>query len=160
VARNDLTTGIQQSVLDRLVGGGESMHWEASLEQLKSALRRDLEWLLNTRRTIVPLPEDAEELPSSVFNFGLPDLTSMSKDDPETRHRLLRYVEEAVGRFEPRLTDVRVSIMLDESRERRELHFMIEGLLRRDPVPEEVAFDTVLRIVTGEIEVRGDADEK
>jgi type VI secretion system protein ImpF len=92
---------------------------------------------------------------SSAFTFGLPDLTSMSKDDPETRQRLLRLVQEAVERFEPRLGDVRVALMRAPSVEQRELHFLIEGVLRRDPSPEQVAFDTVLRIVTGEIDVMG-----
>jgi type VI secretion system protein ImpF len=154
--RPERTPGIQQSVIDRLIdegpGGGEA-EWEASLEQLKSALRRDLEWLLNTRRTIVDLPDGTSELARSAFNFGLPDLTSMSKDDPESQHRLLRMVEEAVESFEPRLGNVRVSLMRAPSGERRELHFLIEGVLRRDSAPEQVAFDTVLRIVTGEIDV-------
>jgi type VI secretion system protein ImpF len=148
--------GIQLSVLDRLIDGPDvGAAWDASLEQLKTALRRDLEWLLNTRRTIVELPDGTEELMSSAFTFGLPDLTSMSKDDPETRQRLLRLVQEAVERFEPRLGDVRVALMRAPSVEQRELHFLIEGVLRRDPSPEQVAFDTVLRIVTGEIDVMG-----
>lgn len=165
MAHGDPTYGIQQSVLDRLLEGDgpgrdESVQWEASLAQLKGAVRRDLEWLLNTRRSIVPLPEDSEELARSAFYFGLPDLTSMSKDDPETQYRLLKYVEEAIVRFEPRLADVRVSLAMDDEGKRRELHFLIQALLRRDPMPEEVAFDTVLSIVTGEIEVRGEVDEK
>lgn len=149
--------GVQLSVLDRLIDDRPDVgpEWDASLEQLKTGLRRDLEWLLNTRRTIVELPEGTEELAASTFTFGLPDLTSMSKDDPETRQRLLRLVQEAVERFEPRLGDVRVALMRAPSVEQRELHFLIEGVLRRDPSPEQVAFDTVLRIVTGEIDVMG-----
>lgn len=162
---SDISTGIQPSVLDRLLDDGTSAsdaagYWDASIEQLKRALRRDLEWLLNTRRTIVPLPDIADELERSAFYFGLPDLTSMSKDNPETQYRLLKFVEEAVTRFEPRLADVRVSLAADDGGKRRELHFLIEGILRRDPMPEEIAFDTVLSIVTGEIEVKGEADEK
>jgi type VI secretion system protein ImpF len=144
-------------VLDRLIDERPDVgsEWDASLEELKTGLRRDLEWLLNTRRTIVALPEGLEELTTSAFTFGLPDLTSMSKDDPETRARLLRLVQEAVERFEPRLGNVRVALMRAPSVEQRELHFLIEGVLRRDPSPEQVAFDTVLRIVTGEIDVMG-----
>jgi type VI secretion system protein ImpF len=151
-------------VLDRLVDDGsapgDEFDPERSFERMKIALRRDLEWLLNTRRTMLLPPEGTEELEESVYTFGLPDLTSMSKDDPETQYRLLRFVEEAIARFEPRLSNVRVSLMRDAIAERRELHFLIEGMLRRDPTPEQVAFDTVLRIVTGEIDVMPESDAK
>jgi type VI secretion system protein ImpF len=157
--RPDRPRPVQLSVLDRLVDDGsapgDEFDPERSFERMKIALRRDLEWLLNTRRTMLLPPEGTEELEESVYTFGLPDLTSMSKDDPETRQRLLRLVQEAVERFEPRLGDVRVALMRAPSVEQRELHFLIEGVLRRDPSPEQVAFDTVLRIVTGEIDVMG-----
>jgi type VI secretion system protein ImpF len=164
MARERVQRTVQQSVLDRLIGG-EDAHpadgayaWADSVQQLKTAVRRDIEWLLNTRRIAEPAPDACEELRNSVYHFGIPDLTSLSKDAPETRVRLLRYVEEAVRLFEPRLENVRVAFSAEGTEERRQLHFVIEGLLRMDPNPEQVAFDTVLEIASGEIAVRGEAD--
>src|SRR5690242_1597363 len=55
-----------------------------SVDRLKTALQRDLEWLLNARRAITPVPDDCEHVARSVFTFGLPDITSMSKDSRES----------------------------------------------------------------------------
>ena len=49
-----------------------------SMRELKAALRRDLEWLLNTRQPLDAPPEGASELVRSLYNYGLPDITSMS----------------------------------------------------------------------------------
>jgi type VI secretion system protein ImpF len=164
MAKSKAQRTVQQSVLDRLLGIEDSLPsddayaWAQSVELLKQAVRRDLEWLLNTRRIAEPAPAQYEEVRKSVYHYGIPDLTSLSKDSPETRKRLLRYVEEAIQTFEPRLEDIRVSVSSVDGDERRELHFIIEGLLRMDPNPEQVAFDTVLEIASGEIAVRGTID--
>jgi type VI secretion system protein ImpF len=164
MARERARRTVQQSVLDRLLGtedalpGDDSYAWAQSVDLLKQAVRRDIEWLLNTRRIAEPAPEQYEELRRSVYHFGIPDLTSLSKDAPETRSRLLRYVEEGIRDFEPRLANVRVSFAERDGEDHRELHFIIEGLLRLDPNPEQVAFDTVLEIASGEIAVKGIAN--
>src|SRR5690606_42141681 len=49
-----------------------------SLRQLKVGLRRDLEWLLNARRTPEEIPGDAPNLERSVFAYGLPDISHYS----------------------------------------------------------------------------------
>jgi len=36
------------------------------------------------------------------------------------------------------------------------LRFQIQGLLRIDPAPERVTFDTVLELTSGEYQVKGD----
>jgi len=40
---------------------------------------------------------------------------------------------------------------------RRDLHFVIHALLRMDPNPEPVLFDTTLDASSGEYQVKGDA---
>jgi type VI secretion system protein ImpF len=121
---------------------------------LKTSLRRDLEWLLNTRRTVQAVPESCEELRRSLYQYGLPDFTSRPRDASETAHRLAREVEQAIALFEPRLANVRVSLAETEEEGERRLHFVIEALLRLDPTPERVVFDTVLDVVKHEFEVQ------
>ena len=152
---------VQQSLLDRLVDLDPKVSsevpptWAASVRQLKAAVRRDLEWLLNTRRIATPAPESFGELSRSLYHYGFPDITSMSRDARDTRIRLMRQIEETVATFEPRLAGVRVSLAESDD-EKHRLRFLIEGLLRIEPNPEQVAFDTFLEISSGEYHVKGD----
>ena len=150
---------VQPSILDRLRGDGsdrEAATWRGSVQAYRAAVRRDLEWLLNSRRTPQPPPEGCEELRRSVFWYGLPDITSISRDSPEQRAKLLRQIEEAIGLFEPRLSEVRVRMLEGGGDDLRQIRFLVEALLRMDPSPERVVFDTVLKTGSGEFEVRDD----
>lgn len=114
MARSDQDVTVTPSVLDRLIdldrvaSADPPANRTQSVRQLKASLRRDLEWLLNTRRNPDEAPEAYEHLSVSLYNYGLPDVTSMSVDSPRDRNRLLRLVELTVQTFEPRLASVRV----------------------------------------------------
>jgi type VI secretion system protein ImpF len=161
MARQELERTVQQSVVDRLLDDDPGTQAEApmsraeSIRALKESLRRDLEALLNTRRTAETAPDGLTELAASVYHFGLPDISSMSRDSPDTQVRLTRMVEEAIALFEPRLTAVKVVANPDERTRFGELRFQIEGTLQLDPVPERISFDTVLEATKG-MQVRGD----
>jgi type VI secretion system protein ImpF len=100
-----------------------------------------------------------EELRHSMYLYGLPDLTSLSRDDPSARLQLLRRVEATIALFEPRLKDVHIAMTETEGEQRkRELRFVVEGTLVMDPTPEQVVFDTVLNFSSGEYEVAGAGD--
>jgi type VI secretion system protein ImpF len=162
MARTEIERSVRQSVLDRLIDTEPGLAADppptlaASVRQLKVNLRRDLEWLLNTRRPPLAIPEDFEETRRSILTYGLPDITSMSRDSMATRNALLREVEEAIAHFEPRLADVRVQLVETEGPNAvRELRFVVEALLKMDPNPEQVVFDTVLELASGDYSVKG-----
>lgn len=161
MARKEIEREVQQSLLDRLVdeepelAGDPTLTWGESVRRLKVSLRRDLEWLLNTRRTAIAVPEACEELRESLFNFGLPDITEMSRDASDTRARLAREVEEAVRIFEPRLGSVRVVFADDGDGSSMRFHYVVEAMLRLDPTPERVVFDTVLDVPMAKFEIGG-----
>lgn len=162
MARTEIERSVRQSVLDRLIDTEPGLAADppptlaASVRQLKVNLRRDLEWLLNTRRPPLAIPEDFEETRRSLLTYGLPDITSMSRDSMATRNALLREVEEAIAHFEPRLADVRVQLVETEGPNAvRELRFVVEALLKMDPNPEQVVFDTVLELASGDYSVKG-----
>jgi type VI secretion system protein ImpF len=148
MANSEIERPVRPSVLDRLIDDDPRSNVEPALtrsqsvRQFKTALRRDLEWLLNARRTITPVPEDSEQLARSVFTFGLPDITSMSKDSRESFEKLARMIQSAIDVFEPRLTDVTVQLREGNSKLLRDVHFVIDGILKLDPMPERVMFDT------------------
>ena len=156
--RPEIERAAQQSVLDRLMDGDPPTTWEKSVAALKASVRRDLEWLLNTRRIMDALPDHLEEVRHSVYQYGLPDITSMSPDDPRTPARLLQEVERTIAAFEPRLTSVHVSQAAggDAENRHRQLRFRIDALLRLEPTPEQVVFDTVIDPASGGFQVRGD----
>src|SRR5690242_21039673 len=119
---------VQQSVLDRLIGAdtdGTGITHSQSARELKAAVRRDLEWLLNTRAIAIPPPEALTEVRNSVYTYGLGDITSFSADDPKARVRLRHMIEEAIAVFEPRLTAVQVAETSTATRELRQLRFSI-----------------------------------
>jgi len=149
---------VRLSVLDRLqAGSGKSVSLSESVRALREAVRRDLDWLLNTRRIAEPAPDEYPEVQKSLYHYGLPDITSLSGDSESARRRLLRQVEERIELFEPRLMNVRVTAYEAPAQsERRQIRFHIEGLLKMDPDPERVSFDTTLETSSGKIEVAGE----
>jgi type VI secretion system protein ImpF len=163
MARSDADLNVSLSLLDRLIDREPQAKTDPSVSRaqsvrlLKAALRRDLEWLLNTRRNPLAAPESMNELSKSLYNYGLPDFSALSIGSPKDRDRLLVELESTVAMFDPRLTDIRVS-MLDEAGGgyARTIHFQIEAMLQMDPAPEQVAFDTILQLSSGEYQIRGE----
>jgi type VI secretion system protein ImpF len=148
------------SVLDRLIDQEPERKLEPpltraqSLRELKAALRRDLEWLLNTRRTIEGSPASLKELEHSLYNYGLPDISSLYLRSPNDQQTLLEAIKTAIDFFEPRVLNIKVTLE-PRADDTRIIHFGIEGLLRVDPAPEHVFFDTVLEPMSGQYQVKG-----
>lgn len=167
MARKEIEREVQQSLLDRLtdeepgLAGDPTLTWGESVRRLKRTLRRDLEWLLNTRRAPIEIPEACEEVRESLLTYGLSDISSRGRDAGETRARLAREVEETVRIFEPRLAGARVVFAEDGDGEGSPMrfHYVVEAMLRLDPTPERVVFDTVLDVPTAQFEIGGAGEE-
>ena len=150
---------ITQPLLDRLTDSDPSVPADPpvtraqSFRSFKAALRRDLEWLLNTRQTPLRAPENYRQLSRSLYNYGLPDLMALSAQSARDRNMLQRCLQETVELFEPRLSNVRVFAEAGAANGRM-LRFRIEGWARIDPAPEQVSFDTVLELTSGQYQVR------
>src|SRR5579863_8560496 len=161
MARRDASGPVTLSVLDRLIDKDPKNNSEIpltraqSLRELKLALKRDLEWLLNTRRTIDPAPESARETVRSVYHYGFADISSRSVLSSRDHSDLVREMELSILTFEPRLKRAKVRFEpVDNSY--RSLRFVIDGLLCMDPAPEPIRFDTVLELGKGEYAVKGE----
>ena len=152
---------IQPSLIDRLIDREPNNRNEAegaraqSFKELKDGVRRDLEWLLNSRRTPIEPPTSSKELLRSVYFFGLPDITGVALNSAEERYRLAHIVEAAIAIFEPRLLNVTVS-MKPKAADSHMLRFQIEALLRTEPAPARVFFDTTLEMISGQYEIGSD----
>jgi type VI secretion system protein ImpF len=148
------------SVLDRLIDADPRNSSEApatraqSVRMLRDAVRRDLEWLLNTRQVAFPPPEGLRELNRSVYVYGLPDFTGYGLSSAAAEARLTRQLQSALKFFEPRLAKVKVVPVEPLASKTRAFRFRIEALLMMDPAPEHISFDTVLQLTTNQYEVR------
>ncbi len=162
MARRDTEETVTQSVLERLVDLEPGARTDPpqtrsqSLRQLKAALRRDLEWLLNTRQIPGGVPQEFKGLEGSLYGYGLPDVSNLSANSIRDRNRMQRMIESTIASFEPRLSGVKVSLVDSGSSSGRQLRFQIEGLLLMDPAPELISFDTVLQLSSGEYQVKGE----
>lgn len=145
---------VTQSVLDRLTAVED---WPATRSQsvrfFREALKRDLEWLMNTRQPPMPELNSYPAATASVVNYGLPDITALGLSSAADHRQLRLAIEACLRNFEPRLSSVRVSVEGSDKADRR-LRFHIEGMMNLDPAPEEIAFDTVLELSSGEYKVK------
>src|SRR3954447_23318001 len=109
---DDRQARAQLSVFDRLLDDDPKNRHEVpltraqSVRMAKDSLRRDLEWLLNTRSFTEEIEEELEFVSTSVLAYGLPDFTADSPSAAQTRIRLERSLKRALELFEPRLFDV------------------------------------------------------
>jgi len=150
------------SVIERLtdrepdVSAEPALTRAQSVRQLKASLRRDLEWLLNTRRRPDAVESEFKELEQSMFNYGLADISNLSWDSARDRVRVTRMIERTIATFEPRIKRLKVVAADAGAGLKHVLRFQIEGLLDMDPAPEHISFDTVLQLSSGDIQIKGE----
>jgi len=159
--RTDNEIRITPSVLDRLIDDQPEVSREppasrsTSLRLLKQAVKRDLEWLLNTRTSPEEVSEDLKEVAGSLANYGLPDFSGTNIKTAADQGGLRQAIEAAVSTFEPRLEGVVVTLE-QMSETDRSVRFRIDARLKVEPAPEPVTFDTMLQLGTGEFVVKGE----
>ncbi|MBS4076090.1 type VI secretion system baseplate subunit TssE [Ameyamaea chiangmaiensis] len=138
------------SVLDRLLDDApeQSIDPPASeartLSSLSSAIRRDLEGLLNAPRPwIVPRPHQ-DALSRSLLTYGLRDVTARVLSNQDERARIRDDVESTIRRFDPRLAEIRVTLLPDDAPLSTRIRLHIEGFILIDPEPEFVRYSTAI----------------
>lgn len=142
--------GFTPGLFDRLLGvpvrdAGSATVSLLSFEDLKDAVARDLEALLNTRSAV---PDEAlqgyPECSGSILTYGLGDFAGRSLSSPDDRAYVCSCLEKAIARHEPRLRKVRASLDVRDDTVNR-LNFSINALLVVSSSQEPVNFDAVLQ---------------
>lgn len=119
-----------------------------SIEQLKDAVARDVEFLLNARHGAARL--ELERYPQarrSIVAFGLDDFAAMSMASLVDRAAICRSIERAITDHETRLRHVQVDLDRRDAASQK-LCFAIRAVLVTHPLQEPVSFDAVLQTTT------------
>ena len=148
--------GLMPSLLDRLIdpdAAGSAWQYGYGAEQIVTSVRRDLEELLNTRQPERDVPPEFVEVNRSVVTYGLPDTSTLSAETSRQREEIGRLIEARVALFEPRLRDIRATLLDPGTRLDRAVRFRIDARLNVDPAPE-IAFDTILELTTGHYSIK------
>ncbi len=101
-------------------------------EHLVAGIISNLSYLFNTRQGSLPhLPD-----------YGLPDVTEIYRDIPDSVVKLQGIIKEAVDRYEPRLRRVRIEPKEAEGDTMRLVFHLNAELLNRQPVRFETTFSS------------------
>ena len=161
MARTEIERIVPPSLFDRLtddapkIGADRSTTREESERAYRASVERDVEALLNTRRTIVTAPEEFTQLANSVYEYGLIDTTGITMGTKAGRDRILGALRDAIERHEPRLTETRIRLVDEDQTSAPQVRFVVEAILLMDRQRERVVFDTVLEVASGEYDVHG-----
>jgi type VI secretion system protein ImpF len=149
------------SLLDRLLDDEPNREEEGPLTEqatlllVKHGLQRDVENLLNSRRSIQSISPSFEELADSLVNYGLSRPHSSEVKRLRSQASLCQLIADTIRRFEPRLQEVRVFPNLPASSPPRSdgiMKFTIEGFLTVAPLRpnvQEISFQSAYDGFTG-----------
>jgi type VI secretion system protein ImpF len=155
--RNELS--IRQSLLDRLIDSDPDRQQDDPMTEnqlirlVQYSVRRDVENLLNTRYRCSEWPPQLDGLENSLINYGLPDFTAAGLNMGSEDDFLLKAIENALNRFEPRLKNVRVERLRGGDDFNRTFRFRIIATLWLESLEQEIRFDSSLETLTGQFEI-------
>lgn len=142
-------------LFDRLIDdqpGATPATW--TLEQLKDAVARDLESLLNTRAAMAEaLFIDCPEASKSVLTYGLTDFAGMCMTSDADRKKICAAVLLTITRHESRLYAVTAALRPRSSSINR-FDFVISGKLKAQKASDLLHFDAVLEPATQQYSIR------
>ena len=175
---HQLESGVLPCLFDRIVrslGRGSPETRQIDSRAYRDAIRRDLEWLLNSKRRRTreeldrttmsnsgkasiderPSIYDHEELPLSVINYGIRDFNgaAVNPDDARVMEGIRSEIRDAIKQFEPRIVYESLKIEpIQMEKEPSLLAFSIEAELWALPEWESLRIDIDLN--TGSCRVK------
>jgi type VI secretion system protein ImpF len=145
--------GIKAPLFDRLIDDDPTEETDSSFKMILSpqelidSIQLEVSRILNTRLTAKN--KDYEELTQDPLNFGLPflfgfqDFQSFDSTNSVQRRRMAFTCQQAIAKFEPRLSDVKVKIQgFNKITQALEVH--ITGYVLLEKLREIVQFPITL----------------
>lgn len=150
------------SLLDRLLDDAPGMAVDAprtrqqQLRDIRAALARDLEALLNTRCAPATPPPALKELRASLLAYGTPDFIGVTMVSHDQREAFARRLEATIRMFEPRLRDASVTVLDSRNSTERMLRLRITAIAVLHEDTASVAFASALDPTTLLFRVQGE----
>jgi len=151
------------SLLDRLTDNQPSSQNESketrffTVDKLRDAVLRDLSWLLSNAH--LETTEDVgifPQIPSSVINYGIPDLTGKTVSGILST-KLADSIKQSIRWFEPRLIPDTIEVIVHRTSGEHARPNAIAIEIRADlwcqPIPEKLYVSTVVDLESGIIDV-------
>lgn len=141
---------VVRSVLDRLLDDAPyspadpPTSYVTQVREMREAIRRDLELLLNTRRCVQSPGAAYADLQNSLCSFGVDGVVAANLMTDEAKLALARSIERSISRFETRLSNVRVTILKSRSMTARALRMRIEASFRLYEGMPPISFESVI----------------
>lgn len=152
------TQELLPSVVDRLImpaktRGANIGDSNATMKEVKAAIRRDLENLLNSRRRfeLGARKLDAKDL--TIVNYGIPDFTGASFSTEDEQELLVKEIRKIILAYEKRFKSIKIVERKGLDSMDRTVRFRIEAELRVEPAVEPLIFDTHIDPVSRELSV-------
>jgi type VI secretion system protein ImpF len=156
MSRVDPSVRLAPSLMDRLCepdAGGTATRPGYDYAQLVQAVARDIEDLLNAHQLLLAPATRDGPLGASLLAYGLPDLSGLCGGTEQDYGRLARLLEATIVCHEPRLRNVRATVVAPDQGLAWHLCFRIEAELAFEPHPL-VALETVMELAGGRHRVR------
>lgn len=143
-------------VLDRLLEQNRDSDFSQPhqiLKHMRESVRRDLEFLFNSRYRCMSPPSGLVHLEESNINFGLPDLSTLNMSSVDNRKAFCKKIEKSILIYEPRIKSVKVKTADTLDNEDPSIRFRVEAILHCNPVAEMIIFDSSINPITQTVDV-------
>lgn len=153
---------LQPCLMDRLFDDEPRRQSESrnekviSVKRFREGVKRDIEWLLNSKSRFHDLEDDLSDVKSSVLNYGIRDFTGLSSENLK-----LSVLEDVIIHslitYEPRLIadelEVKAISTGSELKKVNALSFEISGKIWAEPLPQDFVLRTEISLETGMVSV-------
>ena len=121
---------------------------QTQMRDALASLRRDLEWLLNTRSCATTPPAALTQLRRSLLSFGVSDFIGANMTTVEQRRTFAGRLEATIIACEPRLQGVAVSVLDPRESSERVLRLRIEATILLEDAAVPVLFTSSVNPTT------------
>jgi len=139
---------LSRSVLDRMLDDAPDMEADPlvslsdQVREMREVIRRDLEALLNTRRSPSGPPGALKELNDALVSYGMDGVLSANLVTDASKDKLAQSIERRISMFETRLSDVRVTILKNRMEGERALRMRIQATFRLHEGMPPISFES------------------
>ncbi|PDV87412.1 MULTISPECIES: type VI secretion system baseplate subunit TssE [unclassified Rhizobium] len=141
---------LSRSILDRLIDEAPDRAVDPptsfvdQVREVREAIRRDLEALLNTRRCPTTPPTALSELRDALVSYGVDGIVSANLMTDQAKLKLAEAIERRVALFETRLADIRVTILKSRTMTERALRMRIQATFRLHEGMPPISFESTI----------------